>query len=167
MFNIVSPKIFFSLTLFFLFSCEEKISQEDINSYKDIMDIRLGHLGNAIIIQGRLLDAYNLRSESAEENHFKEAEELIKENLEKFGRPDELKKLMYSEIEIRFSRADLAQAPLKQIQDLKDHRDFRTYSALVGSHAFELPMTPGNDYASGQKVPGLGEHTKAVIGSLE
>ena len=57
------------------------------------MDIRLGHLGNAIIIQGRLLDAYNLRSESAEENHFKEAEELIKENLEKFGRPDELKKL--------------------------------------------------------------------------
>ena len=79
----------------------------------------------------------------------------------------ELKKLMYSEIEIRFSRADLAQAPLKQIQDLKDHRDFRTYSALVGSHAFELPMTPGNDYASGQKVPGLGEHTKAVIGSLE
>ena len=90
MFNIVSPKVFFSLTLFFLFSCEEKISQEDINSYKDIMDIRLGHLGNAIIIQGRLLDAYNLRSESAEENHFKEAEELIKE---KFGRPDELKKL--------------------------------------------------------------------------
>ena len=56
MFNIVSPKVFFSLTLFFLFSCEEKISQEDINSYKDIMDIRLGHLGNAIIIQGRLLN---------------------------------------------------------------------------------------------------------------
>ena len=81
MFNIVSPKVFFSLTLFFLFSCEEKISQEDINSYKDIMDIRLGHLGNAIIIQGRLLDAYNLRTESAEENHFKESEELIKENL--------------------------------------------------------------------------------------
>ena len=79
----------------------------------------------------------------------------------------ELKKLMYSEIEIRFSRADLAQAPLKQIQDLKDHRDFRTYSALVGSYTFELPMTPGNDYASGQKVPELGEHTKAVIGSLE
>ena len=79
----------------------------------------------------------------------------------------ELKKLMYSEIEIRFSRADLAQEPLKQIQDLKDHRDFRTYSALVGSHIFELPMTPGNDYASGQKVPELGEHTKAVIGSLE
>tara|TARA_X000000950_G_C13761696_1_gene597077 strand:+ start:142 stop:579 length:438 start_codon:yes stop_codon:yes gene_type:complete len=57
------------------------------------MDIRLGHLGNALIIQGRLLDAYNLRSESAEENHFKEAEELIKENLEKFGRPDDLEKL--------------------------------------------------------------------------
>ena len=54
-----------------------------------------------------------------------------------------------------------------QIQDLKDHRDFRTYSALVGSHTFELPMTPGNDYARGQKVPELGEHTKAVIGSLE
>ena len=74
---------------------------------------------------------------------------------------------MYSEIEIRFSRADLAQAPLKQIQDLKDHHDFRAYSALVGCHTFELPMTPGNDYASGQKVPELGEHTKAVIGSLE
>ena len=79
----------------------------------------------------------------------------------------ELKKLMYSEIENRFSEADLAQAPLMKIQDLKDHGDFRTYSALVGDHTFELPMTPGNDYASGQKVPVLGEHTKAVIGSLE
>ncbi len=79
----------------------------------------------------------------------------------------ELKKLMYSEIEIRFSRADLAQAPLMQIQDLKDHRDFRTYSALIGGHTFELPMTPGNDYASGQKVPELGEHTKSVVGALE
>ena len=74
---------------------------------------------------------------------------------------------MYSEIENRFSEADLAQAPLMKIQDLKEHGDFRTYSALVGDHTFELPMTPGNDYASGQKVPELGEHTKAVIGSLE
>ncbi len=78
----------------------------------------------------------------------------------------ELKKLLYSEIENRFSRADLAQAPLMKIQDLKEHRDFRTYSASIGNHTFELPMTPGNDYASGQKVPGLGEHTKAVIDSL-
>ena len=79
----------------------------------------------------------------------------------------ELKKLMYSEIENRFSRADLAQAPLMEIQDLKEHLDFRTYPALIGNNTFELPMTPGNDYASGQKVPELGEHTKAVIGSLE
>ena len=77
----------------FVFSCEEKISQEDLNSYKSIMDIRLGHLGNAIIIQGRLLDAFNLRSDRADEDHFKEAEELVKGNLELFGRPDELKKL--------------------------------------------------------------------------
>ena len=79
----------------------------------------------------------------------------------------ELKKLLYSEIENRFSRADLAQAPLMEIQDLKEHLDFRTYPALIGNNTFELPMTPGNDYASGQKVPELGEHTKAVIGSLE
>ena len=79
----------------------------------------------------------------------------------------ELKKLLYSEIENRFSRADLAQAPLMEIQDLKEHLDFRTYPALIGNNTFELPMTPGNDYASGQKVPKLGEHTKAVIGSLE
>ena len=79
----------------------------------------------------------------------------------------ELKKLLYSEIENRFSRADLAQAPLMKIQDLKEHLDFRTYPALIGNNTFELPMTPGNDYASGQKVPELGEHTKAVIGSLE
>ena len=79
----------------------------------------------------------------------------------------ELKKLLYLEIENRFSRADLAQAPLMEIQDLKEHLDFRTYPALIGNNTFELPMTPGNDYASGQKVPELGEHTKAVIGSLE
>ena len=79
----------------------------------------------------------------------------------------ELKKLLYSEIENRFSRADLAQAPLMEIQDLKEHLDFRTYPALIGNNTFELPMTPGNDYASGQKVPELGEDTKAVIGSLE
>ena len=79
----------------------------------------------------------------------------------------ELKKLLYLEIENRFSQADLAQAPLMEIQDLKEHLDFRTYPALIGNNTFELPMTPGNDYASGQKVPELGEHTKAVIGSLE
>lgn len=79
--------------LLFTFACEDKIKQEDIESYKEIMDVRLGYLGNAIIIQGRLLDAYNLRSESAEEDHFKEAEELIKNNLAMLGRPDDLKSL--------------------------------------------------------------------------
>ncbi len=78
---------------FFFLSCEEKISEEDLNSYKSIMDVRLGHLGNAIIIQGRLLDAFNLRNDRADEDHFKEAEELVKGNLELFGRPDDLKKL--------------------------------------------------------------------------
>ena len=57
------------------------------------MDIRLGHLGNALIMQGRLLDSYNLSSNRADENHFKEAEELIKDHLKKLGGPGELKKL--------------------------------------------------------------------------
>lgn len=74
-------------------SCEQKLSEQDINSYKEVMDIRLGHLGNAIIMQGRLLDAYNLSSFRADEDHFKEAEEIIKTHLEKLGRPDELEKL--------------------------------------------------------------------------
>ena len=81
------------VSFFFVLSCEQKISEEDLNSYKSIMDVRLGHLGNAIIIQGRLLDAFNLRNDRADEDHFKEAEELVKGNLELFGRPDELKKL--------------------------------------------------------------------------
>ena len=81
------------LIIFFVSSCEEKISQKDLDQYKDVMDIRLGHLGNAIIIQGRLLDAFNLRNDRADEDHFKEAEELVKGNLELFGRPDELKSL--------------------------------------------------------------------------
>ena len=81
------------LCSFFVLSCEEKISEDDLNSYKSIMDVRLGHLGNAIIIQGRLLDAFNLRNDRADEDHFKEAEELVKGNLKLFGRPDELKKL--------------------------------------------------------------------------
>ena len=42
----------------FTFSCEEKISEDDLNSYKSMMDVRLGHLGNAIIIQGRLSVSY-------------------------------------------------------------------------------------------------------------
>ena len=40
-------------------SCENKVSETDLKEYKEIMDIRLGHLGNAIILQGRLLDAFN------------------------------------------------------------------------------------------------------------
>lgn len=76
-----------------LIACEDKVSQKDIDAYKEIMDIRLGHLGNAIIMQGRLLDAYNLSADRADEDHFKEAEELIKNNLEKLGRPDDLKEL--------------------------------------------------------------------------
>ncbi len=83
--------VFFSL--FFIVSCEGKISQNDLDKYKSIMDVRLGHLGNAIIIQGRLLDAFNLRNDRSDEDHFKEAEELVKGHLESFGRPDDLEKL--------------------------------------------------------------------------
>ena len=91
MFNI---KFLFSIILsLFLFSCEEKISKDDLEEYKNLMDIRLGHLGNAIIIQGRLLDSYNLSAERADEDHFKEAEELVKDNLKSFGRSDELRNL--------------------------------------------------------------------------
>ena len=32
-------------------------------------------------MQGRLLDAFNLRNDRSDEDHFKEAEELIKEHL--------------------------------------------------------------------------------------
>ena len=71
-------KFFIFLFLFVISSCEEKISQSDLDEYKEVMDIRLGHLGNAIIMQGRLLDAFNLSNERADEDHFKEAEELIK-----------------------------------------------------------------------------------------
>ena len=76
-----------------LFSCDQKISENDLEEYKSIMDIRLGHLGNAIIMQGRLLDAFNLSNDRADEDHFKEAEELIKGHLESFGRPDDLRNL--------------------------------------------------------------------------
>ena len=68
-----------------LFSCDQKISENDLEEYKSIMDIRLGHLGNAIIMQGRLLDAFNLSNDRADEDHFKEAEELIKGHLKSFG----------------------------------------------------------------------------------
>ena len=82
------------LILFFLvISCENKVSENDLEEYKEIMDIRLGHLGNAIILQGRLLDAFNLRNDRADEDHFKEAEELIKGHLKSFGRPDDLRKI--------------------------------------------------------------------------
>ena len=78
---------------FFLISCEENISSEDLDIYKNLMDVRLGHLGNAIIMQGRLLDAFNLSNERADEDHFKEAEEIIKSHLKSFGRSDELRKM--------------------------------------------------------------------------
>tara|TARA_B100000886_G_C20293816_1_gene436648 strand:+ start:268 stop:813 length:546 start_codon:yes stop_codon:yes gene_type:complete len=81
------------LSIFFFISCEEKISENDLTKYKETMDVRLGHLGNAIIIQGRLLDAFNLRNDRSDEDHFKEAEELIKEHIKSFGRPDDLRKL--------------------------------------------------------------------------
>ena len=71
----------FLLILFFslgLVSCDQEISQEDLQDYKKNMDVRLGHLGNAIIIQGRLLDAFNLSNDRSDEDHFKEAEELLK-----------------------------------------------------------------------------------------
>ncbi|MBS91687.1 MAG: hypothetical protein CMM95_01355 [Rickettsiales bacterium] len=85
--------IIFFLIGFIFVSCEEKVSNADLEVYKELMDVRLGHLGNAIIMQGRLLDAYNLSSERADEDHFKEAEEIIKSHLKSFGRPDELRSL--------------------------------------------------------------------------
>ncbi len=80
-------------SIFFIVSCEESISQSDLDDYKSKMDVRLGHLGNAIILQGRLLDAFNLRNDRSDEDHFKEAEELIKGHLKSFGRPDDLRNL--------------------------------------------------------------------------
>ena len=44
-------------------------------------------------MQGRLLDAFNLSNDRADEDHFKEAEELIKGHLKSFGRPDDLRNL--------------------------------------------------------------------------
>ena len=79
---IFHKKLNIFLILFFLIvSCENKVSETDLKEYKEIMDIRLGHLGNAIILQGRLLDAFNLRNDRADEDHFKEAEELIQGHL--------------------------------------------------------------------------------------
>ena len=83
----------FMLSIFFVISCEEKISDDQLTEYKSTMDVRLGHLGNAIIMQGRLLDAFNLRNDRSDEDHFKEAEELIKEHLKSFGRPDDLRNI--------------------------------------------------------------------------
>ncbi len=83
----------FFIKVFLLISCEEKISEDQLSEYKLKMDVRLGHLGNAIIMQGRLLDAFNLRNDRSDEDHFKEAEELIKEHLKSFGRPDDLRNL--------------------------------------------------------------------------
>ncbi len=89
--NFVRYLIF--ICFIFLNSCDEKLKQEDINKYKEIMDVRLGHLGNALIMQGRLLEAHSMSSARADEDHFKEAEEIIKNHLVKLGRPDELRKL--------------------------------------------------------------------------
>jgi hypothetical protein len=85
----------FILLLIALTACEEKISEEELSEYKLLMDQRLGHLGQAIIMQGRLLDAFNLHNDRADENHFKEAEELVKGHLEAFGRPDELERIKF------------------------------------------------------------------------
>ena len=76
-----------------LVSCEQEVSEKDIQEYKKTMDVRLGHLGNAIIIQGRLLDAFNLSNDRSDENHFKEAEELVKNHISSFGEPESLRRL--------------------------------------------------------------------------
>ncbi len=83
----ISNSIIALLIFFISIGCEEKISENDLNEYKALMDVRLGHLGNALIIKGRLLDAFNLRNDRADEDHFKEAEELFKGHIESFGRP--------------------------------------------------------------------------------
>ena len=81
------------LCLLILISCDKELSENDIENYKKVMDVRLGHLGNALIMQGRLIESHNLNSFRADEDHFKEAEEIIKDHLEMLGRPDELKAL--------------------------------------------------------------------------
>ena len=90
--NSINYFLFF-LCLITLISCDKELSENDIENYKKVMDVRLGHLGNALIMQGRLIESHNLNSFRADEDHFKEAEEIIKEHLKKLGRPDELKAL--------------------------------------------------------------------------
>ena len=85
--------LIYFIVFFLLFRVKKKFLKSINGIIKSTMDVRLGHLGNAIIMQGRLLDAFNLRNDRSDEDHFKEAEELIKEHIESFGRPDDLRNI--------------------------------------------------------------------------
>ena len=117
--------IFLFILLFTTISCEEKVSESDLNEYKSIMDVRLGHLGNAIIMQGRLLDAFNLSNDRADEDHFKEAEELIKGHIESFGRPDDLRNMKIPQssklAEVHSSLIDASELLISATNALEDN----------------------------------------------
>ncbi|MEM7218456.1 MAG: CaiB/BaiF CoA-transferase family protein [Pseudomonadota bacterium] len=72
--------------------------------------------------------------------------------------------LDYAEIARQLELANIAFAPVNEVAALKAHADFRTRRVAVGAAVVEVPVTPGapGDGAPAS-VPGLGEHTEAVL----
>lgn len=68
----------------------------------------------------------------------------------------------YAELNKALDAADLAFAPVNEVEDLQHHPDFHTESVDVTGQTIHLPKVPGRDKTSHHHVPALGEHTEQV-----
>ena len=74
--------------------------------------------------------------------------------------------LSFTEIETRFTAADLAFAPVNPLSTLKRHSDFHTTTVYVDDRRVNVPRVPGFARPEGLVVPRLGEHTEEVLARL-
>ena len=79
-----------------------------------------------------------------------------------------ISQMTYQVVEERFTRADLAFAPVNELGSLKSHADCHTVDVTVGDATIALPRVPGVeiDPRSPAEVPELGAHTKEVLNRL-
>ena len=79
-----------------------------------------------------------------------------------------ISQMTYQVVEERFTRADLAFAPVNELGSLKSHADCHTVDVTVGDATIARPRVPGVeiDPRSPAEVPELGAHTKEVLNRL-
>ena len=83
-------KITAALLVFLIGACDQGPSKADIEQYNALIGEKHDLLGRAIILQGRLIESFNMNNDVLEDIKFMDAEGYLEELLERIGTTEDI-----------------------------------------------------------------------------